>query len=97
MINSKGQLSNSDNYIIFSVKSNLEGSYCQPFCFRGPAAFVMGVRAFRNVLESLDSKGPLRPSDLSLWIVGEFDLLLGKLLSYDSPVDPSLIEEVSNA
>lgn len=94
MINSKGQIPNQDHYTMFAIKNALEGCFCMPFQFRGPKAFVLAVRSFRHALSQLGPDSAIRPSDLSLYVVGEFDPFSGRVNGYDAPVDASLLEEV---
>lgn len=75
--------------VMFSVYNALERRYCSPILFMGPAAVGMARRSFSNALALLPPA--LQPSDLSLWIVGEFDTDNGAIAALAKPLDVTLL------
>ena len=75
--------------VMFSVYNSLERRYCAPILFMGPAALSMARRCFANALAQLPPT--LQPSDLSLWIVGEFDTDTGAVTALAKPLDCTLL------
>lgn len=88
--------SKPDNVVLISVFNSLEKRFCPPICFGGPGAVEMGRRAFEGALRAIPEGSPTRASDLSLWGLGEYDSITGRILCYESPIDFTLIDKEGN-